>query len=68
MVIEPAQCDRRLIHVYRRGEPARALPGNLQSYLEKGTDWRVTVASLPKLPAPKDEKKAARSPSTREEL
>jgi len=72
VVIEPQQRDRRLIHVYMRDGPAQALLDNLQSYLEKGTDWHVTVASLdvtlPKLPAPKDEKKAARSQSTREEL
>lgn len=72
LVIEPEQRDRRLIHVYMRDGPAQALLDNLQSYLENHNSWRVTVDSLdvtvPKLPAPKDEKKAARSQSTREEL
>ena len=72
VVVDTEQKDRRLIHVYMRDGPAQALLDNLQSVLEKRNGWRITVASLdvtiPKLPEPKDEKKAARQQSTREEL
>lgn len=72
VVIDTEQKDRRLIQVYMRDGPAQALLDNLQSVLEKRKDWRITVASLdvtiPKLPEPKDEKKAARQQNTREEL
>src|SRR3990167_6936438 len=65
VVVDTEQKDRRLIHVYMRDGPAQALLDNLQSVLEKRNGWRITVASLdvtiPKLPEPKDEKKAARS-------
>lgn len=72
VVLQQEQTDRKLVHVYMRDGPAQALLDNLQSVLEKRKDWRITVASLdvtiPKLPEPKDEKKAARAQNTREEL
>ncbi|MBK8198772.1 MAG: TIGR00341 family protein [Acidobacteria bacterium] len=72
VVLQPEQTDRKLVHVYMRDGPAQALLDNLQTVLEKRKDWRITVASLdvtiPKLPEPKDEKKAARAQNTREEL
>ena len=72
LVIETEQKDRRLIHAYMRDGPAQALLDNLQAVLEKRNDWRITVVSLdvtiPDLPEPKDEKKAARTQNTREEL
>lgn len=72
VVVNTEQQDRRLIHVYMRDGPAQGLLDNLQTALEKRSGWRLTVASLdvtiPKLPEPKDEKKAARQQNTREEL
>lgn len=72
MVLTPEQKDRRLIQVYMRDGPAQSLLDNLQHGLEPHSDWRITVASLdvtiPDLPEPKDEKKAARTQNTREEL
>lgn len=72
VVLQPEQKDRRLVQVYMRDGPAQALLDNLQTVLEKRDGWRINVSSLdvtiPQLPEPKDEKKAARAQNTREEL
>ena len=71
-VLPLEQQDRRLIQVVMRDGPVQALLDNLQSLLEDRSGWRVTVEeldlTLPKLPEPKNEKKAASSQHTREEL
>lgn len=71
-VLPLEQKDRRLIQVIMRDGPVQALLDNLQSLLEDRSGWRVTVEeldlTLPKLPEPKNEKKAASSQHTREEL
>lgn len=72
VVLQPEQKDRSLIQVIMRDGPVQSLLDNLQSLLEDRSGWRVTVAdldlTLPSLPEPKDEKKAASSQHTREEL